>query len=308
MKRSTIAGLFLLQLVVWLHAPVTGHAQEKCDYCNEEVRPLVHPPADPASHTAWTREQVKEIVDTLVAQRGLRCVVRLLSTEAWEHYLNHHHFVPPTAEGHPEDFKFNGNWHADYASDPRQMTFAEVTESGELYLWWDAANYFSMSRADLMGGLKFAIDHEAIHYNQWRQLATEVVVLLGHGNPTAMPQTIGVEEIPSNLAELDMIPDAKEMFLRVWNDVGHYQCRELTAHWETSKDLNFATAFTTAAAIPQLQQWGDFMKVYRDGKAGLSPGCKNSVWKVGFAPDIANADLLIQRIEKRLKELTNGKK
>jgi hypothetical protein len=131
--------------------------------------------------------------------------------------------VPLTVEGVPEGFVFDYNWDANLSKQDRiakvRLPTAEVTEEGRFVIWWNRCNFYELTEQECRGFIKIAVSHEAQHYNQWLTLARRTVDILG----------LKIET-PKNIDELRKIEGAEKVFMKMWSDGAHYQCREVEVY------------------------------------------------------------------------------
>ncbi|HLG20063.1 MAG TPA: hypothetical protein VI895_09660 [Bdellovibrionota bacterium] len=196
--------------------------------------------------------------------------VNLRTTEEWSEYVNHHHFVPLTCEGVPEDFLFDYNWDGtkENPSDHRKLPAAEVTETGEFFLWEDVCNYREYSKDACLQFITTAVRHEARHHTQWMGIALEASLKATstRENPPSYPRT---------LSDLHRYPGAKELFMTKWGNCAHYQCREVEV---------YSTQILTGEMAPDLAQKRlKNLDIYYQG-------CKESEWAADFGGDLWRAE------------------
>jgi hypothetical protein len=149
-----------------------------------------------------TKDQVAKIVSDIIASMGSRYPeglrVKLLNTEQWADYVNHHHFVPLTCEGLKEGQHFDFNWVPGETPEERKkkhhLPSAEVIETGEFLFWWGRCAYFDETEETCSKLLTSYIDHEVGHFRQWERLV------------------------------------ANGTFESKWSSCGEYQCREVEVY------------------------------------------------------------------------------
>lgn len=243
---------------------LTAHAQDSHEITDAE---LSHPPElySRAQITAWVQEVRDQVRPNMP--------VRIMSTAEWSNYINFHHMTPRDADPHggeavvekhePYDF----NWSE--AATQKGLPTAELTETGEFYMWWNRCNFFKHDEAKCKTVIRMIISHEARHYDQWRAIALSVlndagIMLSDDKQEPRMPSTVA--DFPT--------PEVREKFMAIFTNVAHYQCREAEVY--SAQLINGEMpSFVWKERIPYMGWYAD--------------KCANSRWNAEFAAILRRA-------------------
>lgn len=198
---------------------------------------------------SWLRAELDKINPELE--------LKLYSGQEWSDYVNYQHFVPLTLEGVPEGYVFNYNWDATLTKEERikkiKMPSAEVTEQGQFIMWRDRCNFYEFNESECKRYIAMVVSHEAQHYAQWLRLSKRTIEKLGLAVTT-----------PRTLDEIKKIEGAEQVFMSMWTDGAHYQCREVEVY--STQFLNGEMDITLPGRLKTLENYyqGCVVSEHRD--------------------------------------------
>jgi len=227
----------------------------------------------------FTRQKMQEWLGEEITKSRPNLPLELVDTEEWADYVNHHHFVPGTIEGLPENFEFDYNWSPEKPH--RALPSAELTEKGRLMVWWQRCNYHELNEKQCQDYIHMVVAHEGRHFDQWQRIAVNALTFLGYD--------VAPKNLPDSIEDIDAFKGAREAFMRVWADGAHYQCREVEVY--ASQITSGETSEKTDTLFKQHLQG---VYIYVHG-SDYSPGCANSKWAPEFSPFIKIADELFKK-------------
>lgn len=209
---------------------------------------------------AWIQESLEKINPEIRFE--------LMNGKDWSNYVNFHHFVPLTYDGVPPNHRFDFSWIEDRNKrDSAEFPTAEVTETGKFTMWWNFCNFFEMPVEKCRDYIHGVTAHEAGHFRQWQTLATTAIEQVWGNKPS---------KVPTDLAQLEQILGAREVFMKKWTDGPHYQCREVEVYTAQILKGEISNQMLNPPFLEQLYMYYS--------------GCNNSQWRDEFKVHLENAE------------------